>query len=225
MSVADGGAVRIRRAGEAIELRPDGTARLVERDVLLAADLHIGKAATFAASGLAAPGGTLDHDLERLAGAARGTGCRRLVILGDLLHHRRGTVAAVVERVRQWRGSVSAEVTVVPGNHDHDLAALAADWEMTVAGPEAAVGPFRLRHRPGERGGPGEGGYEIVGHLHPVVRLRDGSDDLRLRCFFEDDGRLTLPAFSSFAGGAEVALGPPRRIWAIAGDRVMDLAG
>lgn len=239
MSGACGGAVRISRAGETIELRPDGTARLPEHEALLASDLHIGKAATFAASGLAAPAGTLEHDLERLTAALTETGCRRLLILGDLLHHRRGTVPAVVKQVGQWRASVAAEVTVVPGNHDHDLEALAEGWNMTVAPREMTVGPFRLRHRGGE-GGPAEraadrtrpaadradhtAAFEIVGHLHPVVRLRDGADDLRLRCFLEQDGRLTLPAFSSFAGGAEVAVGPPRKIWAIAADRVMDLA-
>lgn len=239
MSAADHGVARICRAGETIELRADRTARLAEHDVLLAADLHIGKAVAFAASGLAVPTGSLEQDLERLASAARETAARRLLILGDLLHHRRGTVDAVVEQVRRWRASVAAEVIVVPGNHDHDLDELAVRWNMMVEQREVTVGPFRLRHRAG--GAPAGGGhgntggaspatgagagFEIIGHMHPVVRLRDGGDDLRLRCFIEEDGRLTLPAFSSFAGGAEVALGSPRRIWAIAGDRVLDLSG
>jgi DNA ligase-associated metallophosphoesterase len=228
-------AIRLRRCGETLLLRPDGSLLLEERRALLAADLHLGKAATFAAAGLPAPGGTLEADLRRLAAAVRETGCATVYVLGDLLHHPSGTGEALRARVAAWREEVTVPLTVVPGNHDRNLAGLAAGWRLEVAGRELWLGPFRLRHRATRAGtdaGAHEGNpcsgapcLEIVGHEHPVVRLRAGGDDLRLRCFAEEAGRLTLPAFSSFAGGAEVDPAGGRWVYALADGAVVDLSG
>jgi DNA ligase-associated metallophosphoesterase len=214
----------IQRCGERLELRPDGTVLLADRGALLAADLHLGKAATFAASGLSAPAGTLEEDLRRLERAVRETACDSLWVLGDLLHHPDGTGKALIARVAAWREAVEVAVTVVPGNHDRELEAAARRWDLQVAPAEAVVGPFRLRHRATvSAGGVPEGCLEICGHLHPVVRMRGGGDDLRLRCFVEDGNTLTLPAFSTFAGGAEVEPRPGRRLYAVTGNEVIAL--
>lgn len=221
--------IRLRRCGETLLLRPDGSLLLEERRALLAADLHLGKAATFAAAGLPAPKGTLEADLRRFAAAVAETGCAAIYILGDLLHHPSGTSELLLARVAAWRAEVTVPITVVPGNHDRNLAGLAAGWRLEVAARELSLGPFRLRHRASRPGAAGSGApapcLEIVGHEHPVVRLRAGGDDLRLRCFAEEAGRLTLPAFSSFAGGAEVAPTRGSRVYAIADGAVVGLSG
>jgi DNA ligase-associated metallophosphoesterase len=217
----------LERCGEHVELRPDGSVYLSQRAALLIADLHLGKAEGFAASGIAAPAGTLEADLSRLEGAVGETGCGTVYVLGDVLHHRRGVMARTLERVGDWRERAGVAVVAVRGNHDALLSDLAPGLGIVEAGEFVDVGPFRLRHRAVEGGAAGGAGasacLQIVGHLHPVVRLRTGGDDVRLRCFVEEDGVLTLPAWSSFAGGSKVAPAPRRGVFALADGQIIDL--
>jgi UDP-2,3-diacylglucosamine pyrophosphatase LpxH len=97
---------------------------------LVVSDLHLG--ARSGSDVLRRPG--VDHALlDALEGV------ERLVLLGDTLELRQGTVREVLERARpvlQRLGARLGErpVVLVPGNHDH---ALAADWLARRAEPLA----------------------------------------------------------------------------------------
>ena len=194
--------------GEPVLLDPEGA--LVHDGAVLVADVHLDKATTFQRAGMALPLGDEDRDLERLGMLAERHRATTLVILGDLVHRppRRG--GATDRRVLAWLAARNElEVVVVLGNHDRDAAERLAHWPVRWIEEEFDRGPFVLRHAPTARSARrGDARYELAGHLHPVLTLRDGRRDaLRCQVFWRRPRGLVLPAFGSFTGGHAVRPG------------------
>lgn len=198
--------------------------------VLLAADLHLGKVETFRALG--APIGAdvgmaaTREKLGRLRSAieaadAGGGEGMTLAVVGDFLHAAPGTTPALVDEVVCWRASLPGHVrvVVVPGNHDRSMDAVASRAEIEVAGEALEVGPFILMHEPGEH----PGRFTWAGHLHPAVCVGGRGDQIKLPCFHVGARVGILPAFSTFTGGVPVERRRGDRVFAIAGDRVIEV--
>lgn len=202
-----------------MELRPERALHWPEAGVLAVADLHWGKPESFQQHGIPLPTGVLEDDLSRLSAALHATGARRLLLVGDLIHSRRGLTADVVERVAAWRGAHEVELVLVRGNHDRHLEALPPAWRMRLVESHLDEGPFRFAHHPE----PAPGRYVCAGHLHPTVRLDSGADRLRLPCFHLGPRVGVLPAFSAFTGGLDMRAGAGERLYVIAEDTVVEL--
>lgn len=205
---------RVSVAGEELILMPERTVYWARRGMLIAADLHWGKAAAFRAASVAVPSGTTRDDLERLDGALKRTGARRLVLLGDLLHARAGRAPRTLERIAEWRGRHrEVEILLVRGNHDARAGDPPEEWGIRVLDEPHGARPFSFAHFPEGCGA----GYGLAGHVHPAVVLRDGAGwSERLPCFYFGRTGGVLPAFGSFTGTHAIR---PRR-----GDRVFVLA-
>lgn len=202
-----------------MELLPERGLYWPERGLLAVADLHWGKSESFQQHGIPLPTGVLEDDLERLSRALRTTGARRLLLVGDLIHSRRGITAAVRERIATWRAGHDVEMVLVRGNHDRHLKTLPPEWRLDVLETHTDEGPFRFAHHPE----PATGRYSWAGHLHPVVRLSSGADRLRLPCFHLGPSVGILPAFSAFTGGVDMTRRAGERIFAIAGEAVVEV--
>src|SRR5258708_8933957 len=88
-------------------------------ETLFVADTHWGKDATFRAAAIAVPGGTLRDDLDRLGIAIGRTGARRLIVLGDLLHAKKGRAPCTLDTIKAWRAChTDLDVLLVRANHD-----------------------------------------------------------------------------------------------------------
>lgn len=193
---------------------------------LLVADLHLGKAATFAAAGIPVPNQSSEADLRTLSDCLSGTGATRLVILGDFLHARQGRDPATLASLAQWRRAHAAlDIVLVRGNHDHSAGDPPRDLGIRMvddphAHPESL--PFVLAHRPARC----DAGYVLAGHIHPAITLR-GPASLRERlpCFVIGKERAILPAFGSFTGTARFPAYAGDRVFVIAGDQVLEAAG
>lgn len=216
---------------DGVLLLPGRAAFLPGSRTLLAADLHLGKAATFRHAGLPVPEGSAQADLDRLARILADTSAHRLVVLGDLLHAAVGCTPAVIGGFRALRDRFPAVAFVlVLGNHDG-----AARRHAIALGIDACVTsldepPFRLVHDPGGDGGPAPAYVRlaIAGHIHPSATVAGPSGGrVRQRCFHL--GRqarrdtLVLPAFGSFTGGAAIDASPGDRVWMAGDDAVVDV--
>jgi len=218
---------RLEWAGQELWLLPERALWWPARRVLLVADLHLGKAATFRALGQPVPAGTTVANLARLDALLAACPATQLVFLGDFLHAPQARTRAVLAAAQAWRESHAAlAVVLVRGNHDlragdppPSLGIHVVDepWPLDEAGDWLACHhPQRL---PGKR--------VLAGHLHPAATLQGpGRDQLRMPCFCldrtvpDDAGLLVLPAFGEFTGGASVAPTPGRQRFAVAGDAV-----
>jgi DNA ligase-associated metallophosphoesterase len=211
----------IEVAGESLLLLPERAVLWERRSTLLAADLHLGKAAAFRAASLPLPGGTTSEALARLSAALERTGARRLLVLGDLLHARQGRAARTLAAVAAWReGHAGLEVVLVRGNHDRGAGDPPAEWRFECVDEPLLEPPFAFRHHPGEE----PGAYVLAGHLHPAVSLSGaGRQSARLSCFlFQERGGL-LPAFGPFTGTAGVRPRAGDRVFVLAGDEVVPI--
>ena len=205
-----------------LHLLPERAAWLPDAGVLMVADVHFGKAASFRRLGVPVPQGTTGATLARLdALLARLPGVRTLVFLGDFLHAASGRAPATLQALHAWRERhADMTITLVRGNHDSRAGDPPAAWGIEVVEEPWAHAGLVLCHDPDTIRPPGL--PALAGHLHPVTRLGRGFDALRLPCFHaRADGMLVLPAFGEFTGGALVRATAGESLYLVAGDRVV----
>jgi uncharacterized protein len=212
----------VRVAGEALHLLPERAAFWAAESMLLIADPHFGKAATFRASGLAVPGGTTAGALARLDAALARTGARTLAVLGDFFHARAGRVPATLHALATWRERhPRLEVVLVRGNHDRHAGDPAPELEIHSVDAPLHAGPLSFRHLPE----PVEDGYVLAGHLHPAVTLRGrGRQRQWLPCFWFGARVGVLPAFGEFTGAAGIRPAAGDRVFVVAGDEIIPVS-
>ena len=209
--------------GHALWLLPQRAAYLPEHATLLVADAHIGKAVSFRRLGVPVPAGTTGETLGLLDHCLAATGARRLVFLGDLLHSRRALAAGTLAEVQRWRERWPAlELTLVRGNHDHHAGDPPAALQVQCVDEPLPLRGLRLCHHPQAI----EGATVLAGHRHPCITLGGRAHDrLHLPCFHFAAGLGVLPAFGAFTGMHPVQRAPGDRVFAAAGDRVIEVAG
>ncbi len=215
----------IELAGEAVALLPFRAVWWAARRTLLVADLHLGKAATFRAAGIAVPESTTERDLERLSFLVCEHRAERMVILGDLLHAKSGRTDAVMDRFADWRRErASLEVLLVRGNHDRASGDPPSEWRINVvAGPHAEA-PFVFAHEPDGVGPRDTPGYVLAGHLHPAVSVGRGPGSVRSACFWFGARVGVLPAFGAFTGMRAITPSAGDRVFAVSELGVVDVS-
>jgi len=193
------GAVDFGWQGQRFGLLPQRALYWREMSALLVADVHLGKAGAFRAAGVAVPEGVTGATLDRLSDALRASGAARLILLGDLLHHRSGVDAALLDALRAWRETHAAiTIDLVLGNHDIRAGRLPPDVGLTVHDDALELGGITLTHEPRDA----DTRPTIAGHVHPVVRLRGrGRQSVRGPAFVFGKHSALLPAFGAFTGG------------------------
>lgn len=134
----------------------------------------------------------------------------RVVFLGDLVHAPKPAAEereAIEATLREL--ACEAELVLVRGNHDrafgrdfgHLNVAVVEAWQHN--GVTALHGDRLGRVAIPE-------GHLVVGHLHPVLRVKDAAGARQKLHLFLVAGRVTvMPAFSPFSGGFDVAQGIP----------------
>lgn len=168
---------------------------------LLVADLHLEKASWYAKQGQFLPPYDSRETLERIAGAIRETGARRVITLGDNFHdshaakrmeaHATGMLSALTRAV-DW--------IWVTGNHDSAMEAAAGGTVVD----ELAIGGMILRHIAKR----GETRPELSGHFHPKLRLTLRGRRIARACAVrsrDETGadRMILPAYGALTGGMD----------------------
>lgn len=171
-----------------------------EHEVLVVADVHLGRAA---ASNVEAPLGERDDRSERLAALCAHFDPEEVVIAGDLLHVFSTVPRGVARSVRALRETVrdaGARAVVTPGNHDGLLDEV---WDGPVV-EEYRLGDWVVCHGH-EAPETNAAGY-VIGHDHPTIEI----EGQRHPCFLTATGTyqgadlLMLPAFTRLAPGVSV---------------------
>ena len=209
----------VKLGGRRLVLLPQHAVWDVAARTVMVSDLHLGKEATFRALAIPVPDQTC-RTLDLLTKLLSLTDAVRLIILGDLLHARRGRCEQMMQQVTLWRQRHSSvRMELVRGNHDVASGDPPEEWQMTCFSEPFACQRLQLCHDPKQCEGPG-----VAGHLHPVVRLRGrGRDSLRLPCFLLRDEVLVLPAFSRFVDGRVLQAGAADQIFVVSEQSVISI--
>ncbi|MCU4179343.1 ligase-associated DNA damage response endonuclease PdeM [Bosea sp. BH3] len=169
-----------------------GALWLPEERTLVVADLHLEKGSAYAARGVMLPPYDSTATLAALASVTTRLRPARVIALGDSFHDRDAEnrlapeTRAALDLMQQGR-----DWLWITGNHDPAISrAMGGESaaEITLAG-------VTLRHEPGE------GEYEIAGHLHPAAKVRMRGRAIRRRCFALSARRCIMPAMGAYAGG------------------------
>lgn len=211
--------------GGTLRLLAERAAFLPTCGMLLVADAHLGKAASFRRLGVPVPEATTQGTLARLDAALAASGARGIVFLGDLLHSAHGRAAGTLEAFARWRrGRAALDLVLVRGNHDDRAGDPPPEW-----GVRCVDEPFELDGLPGlalcHHPEPHPGCYVLAGHVHPAASLGGrGAGRLRLPCFHFGADVGVLPAFGEFTGSRVLPRAPGDRVFVIAGDAVREVA-
>ena len=206
--------------GEPVALTSLGGVWWPGASTYIVADLHLGRAELMGTRGIAIPGGMTSRLLESLAGEIERWNAKRLLVLGDLLHGPAGITPELVERVAAWRAACRCEMLVVPGNHDRKIERVEREWMMKVTESVWRDGPFEFAHAPDDLTA---GVFGWCGHVHPAITMKHGPDAVKLRSFHISDRVGILPAMCPLASGGGIRLNSRARIFAIAGDQVIEV--
>lgn len=212
--------------GQTWRLRPDRSMHWVERNTLVVADPHFGKADHFRGAGIPVPRGTTRHNLERLDVALQATSAQRLVVLGDFFHSRSGVTDELIEQLVEWRQRWDGlTVLNVRGNHDRQAGDPPAEVDIRcLAGPwrDETDPAVAFAHEPAVV----SNAATLCGHLHPAVRLEGlGKSRLRAACFHFQTRQAVLPAFGAFTGMKVIRPRHGDRVFAVGPAEVTEVFG
>ena len=211
--------IRTTIAGEELVLSPSRAVFWPRREMLLIADPHFGKAASFRALGVRAPRGTTAQSLDSISALIAVHQPKRLVFLGDFLHAREGRNAETFATLAAWRAThAGIDVQLIRGNHDRRAGDPPAEVGIECVNGPVMDPPFALTHHPVAVAE----WYVLAGHIHPCARLSgSGGQRERLPCFWFGADVGVLPAFGEFTGCAAIDPKPGDRVWAVADESVV----
>lgn len=199
-----------------VRLHAARAAFLEEEDVLIFADLHIGKAAHFRRNGFPIPAQTNRGSFWRMVEVIEFFRPQKLLFLGDLIHSKINNEWEEFLDVLDQFGQ--PERILVKGNHDVEEDALFQDAGFNTL-HEYRLGNLRFVHEPDSGI---EGLYTIAGHLHPAVSMRgSGRQHLRLPCFWFAAHSAVMPAFGEFTGSARITPAKSDEVFVIADNQVI----
>ena len=211
--------MRIELAGQALALLAEHALYWPAQSALVLSDPHFGKGNVFRRQGLAVPRGSTRHDLDRISALIEQHRPDHWWILGDFVHAPPRPDEPWLEAFAQWRQRHrQLAISVVAGNHDRQWLP-PADWQIDWRNHPWPINGLVLDHEPH----PHPAGPTLAGHLHPVIKLKDGRQTLRLPVFWQHAHGLVLPSFGSFTGGHAIKLGPGEKAWGIVDEQVIAL--
>ena len=224
MNGTAGGALAIELAGERVLLLPAKALYWPRARMLVVADIHFGKAASFRALGVPVPRGTTSENLAGLDALLAAHDIGHILFLGDFLHAKAAHASATLQAMLAWRERHPAlALTLVRGNHDRHAGDPSRLLRIDLVDEPHRIGPFAFCHHP-DLPENGAGGYVLAGHVHPVYRLAGRGDALRLPCFVAGGGRAILPSFGAFTGGHVVEPAPGERCYLVADDSIFPIS-
>lgn len=203
--------------GETLKLLPQKAIWWEKYEMLILADLHLGKANHFQLSGISVGNQVEDADLETLAELFLQFKPKTCLVVGDFFH---STQNKSIDKFADFFQTYPFDFLVVPGNHDRFISKNSTLNQVIQFTPEQyQVGPFCFSHDPINTQSEL---FIIGGHVHPAVRLKGfGKQSMKLPCFYFGERYAILPAFSKFTGTYQITPQKDDQVVVIAQERLI----
>ncbi len=184
-----------------IKLTPEKAA--IINDVAVIADLHLGFENVMQTKGVAIPRMQIKMIVDSVKKILDKYSIRRLIIAGDFKHEFSKNLPYEWEDVRTFIEAIDVDISVVRGNHDNFLATILSEYGIELKEYER-VGEYYVVH------GHKDVEFEkvIMGHEHPVIKLRVRGGTYSFPCYLiADNSKIVLPAFSPLMQGSDILQG------------------
>ncbi len=145
----------------------------------------------------------------------------QLTLLGDMFHAR----SSISQDIRQSLDAFFAtheqlRFTLVLGNHDRGVPALAKNWPIEIVESGTSVGSISISHFP-QAPSPNTN-LLLCGHLHPAYYFSSKTDSVgKLPCFWLSKRQLVLPAIGEFTGTQIIKPKKSDQTWVIIDDQIL----
>ncbi|MFI2741298.1 ligase-associated DNA damage response endonuclease PdeM [Zhouia sp. PK063] len=195
-----------------------GAAFWKQKQILLIADVHLGKTVHFRKHGIALPEQMVYKNYQQLDAVIHYFHPKHIYFLGDLFHSTHNSEWQLFE---DWVALQSAHITLVIGNHDiiaaHKFETLGISLTHDILEE-----PFYFTHHPEEK----KDFFNCCGHIHPGITLKGlGKQIIKLPCFVKKEHQLILPAFGEFTGNYSITPTEKDQIFVVTPDDVIMVAG
>ncbi len=209
--------MKIDLCEEDLELMPQKAIYWKRENMLLIADLHLGKINHFRKSGIPVPSKANERNLELLVELIDSTNPARVIFLGDLFHSHYNAEWEVFGELVKHFNSISFELVL--GNHDI-LSEVQYERKGIALHNELRLRPFIFTHQPLEK--EEENFYNLAGHIHPGATLHGkAKQSITLPCFYFGKQQGILPAFGMFTGMARISPMKEDAIYIIVDDTIV----
>ncbi len=179
-----------------------------EQNMLIIADLHLGKIEHFRKHGSAIPDLSNALDYIHLEQNIAEFLPQKVVFLGDLFHSALNKSWTIFN---SWVKRQPVEFSLIVGNHDIIPVSRFQELGFHIK-PYLDISTFHLTHKPEET----DELFNICGHIHPGYKLRGrAKQQLNLSCFYQKSNQLILPAYGSFTGNYYIKPKPDEHVYVL----------
>ena len=204
--------------GEELSLLPEKAIYWPKEQLLLIADLHLGKVEHFRKAGIAVPAEAGEANYHVLQELILEHSPKRVIFLGDLFHSNYNYDWELFSDFLESHDNVSFEL--IKGNHDILHKSQYDRVDMIIHQESLIVGPFLFTHDPVIP----EEHYNLCGHIHPCYKMKGKSRQyLRLPCFYFGQQGGILPALGSFTGMHAVTTQDGDNVYVVADDQIIQV--
>ncbi len=187
-----------------VELTPEKAAVIGSTAII--SDLHLGMESVLQERGFALPRVQIRDVIRSVEEIVEKYSIKRLVIAGDFKHEFSRNMPYEWEDVEEFLAKFSGlEIVAVRGNHDNFLAAILAKRGIELV-ESVEIDDYTVVHGHKELDSINAGRI-IMGHEHPVVRVRYEGGIYTFPCYLRyrgDADIIVLPAFSPIVSGSDV---------------------
>ena len=179
-----------------LEMLPSRALFLPETKELLICDIHLGKAEYFQQNGIPLTNNSDANNFSKIKKIVKNYNPKKLIILGDLFHSKFSIDKTLQQKVEDLPELLKTNVELVLGNHD-----IGCKIKNLKVFDIKKIKNIILSHEPINFGN--NKTFNICGHYHPKLYLKNKGDKLSFRCFAMDMKKNTLymPAFGDLTGG------------------------
>lgn len=207
----------VNLAGHSFLLLPQRALFWSEYQILIIADLHLGKVSHFRKSGVALPVDAILHQMARLKDLIGSIKPRKTIFLGDLFHSEANAEWKFFQR--DILSLPLQEFILVKGNHD----IIPVD-QYKKAGVQIcdafSLSGIKLVHEATEDSSE----FVICGHIHPGYLLKGrGRQTARLPCLYKTRNKAVVPAYGDLTGLCIIQPSPGDEIYLVSNHKILPL--
>lgn len=196
------------------QLHSSGALYWQNQDLLLIADVHLGKVTHFRKHGSAVPMSAALSNFNKLRGVWSFFKPGGIIFLGDLFH---SSINFEWNLFEECLDEFHGDIALIRGNHDVLGSSLYEENKLRVL-EHMQIGEFLLTHHPDRS----TKFFNICGHLHPAVRMKGtGGQSVKLPCFYRNSHQMILPAFGLMTGHHVLRPSPKDEVFALVEDSVL----
>ena len=158
--------------------------------------MHLEKAEYFQQNGIPLTNNSDANNFSKIKKIVKNYNPKKLIILGDLFHSKFSIDKTLQKKVEDLPELLKINVELVLGNHD-----IGCKIKNLKVFDIKKIKNIILSHEPINLGN--NKTFNICGHYHPKLYLKNKGDKLSFRCFAMDMKKNTLymPAFGDLTGG------------------------